>query len=194
MKLLWVGTDVLCQLRYPPYIQLRFRVKIFFERIIARLIQPFIERNIAVSEGLKKDLEGIGYKNIIIRPDPVKYTEVYPKVEHVGVNVLYYIPRGKRNQKFTEWLYGWDVWQDYKKSHSDYNFIEVNGLHDMSKVYPIIDLYFRPTRYDGASRMVQECKIQGIPTIHFMAVFMAALITQPRRISKSWDIWMEFKQ
>ena len=166
MKLMWTGSDVLFQLRYPPYIRLRFRVKIFFERIITRLIQPFLECNLADSKNLKEDLESIGYKNIIVQPDPVKYTEVYPVVEHEGVNVLYYIPKGKKNQKFTEWLYGWDIWMEFKQKNN-YNYIEVNGDSDMSKIYPITDLYFRPTRYDGASRMVQECEIQGIPTIHF---------------------------
>ena len=112
MKLMWTGSDVLFQLRYPPYIRLRFRVKIFFERIVTRLIQPFLECNLADSKNLKEDLESIGYKNIIVQPDPVKYTEVYPKVEHVGVNVLYYIPRGKRNRNSrngcTAGIYGWN--------------------------------------------------------------------------------------
>ena len=130
MNLTWTGTDVLFQLQYPPYIRFRFRVKIFFERIIARLIQPFIERNIAVSEGLKKELESVGYKNIIVRPDPVKY-EALEKAEHEGFNVLFYIPKGKKNQKFIEWLYGWDMWLEYQDSmyrtERGHKFLEVNG-------------------------------------------------------------------
>jgi len=166
MNLTWTGTDVLFQLQYPPYIRFRFKVKIFFERIIARLIQPFIEIHIAVSEGLKKELESIGYKNIIVRPDPVKYGAL-EKVEHEGFNVLYYIPKGKKNQKFIEWLYGWDMWLEYQRSvegtERGHKFIEVHGDADMSKIYPIVDFYFRPTRHDGDPMMVRECKLNNIP-------------------------------
>jgi len=162
MKLVWTGSDVLYQLQYPPFIRFRFRVKIFFERIITRLIQPFLECNVAVSKGLREELEGIGYKNIIIIADPIKYTKKYPKVKHEGYNVLYYIPKGKKNQKFIEWLYGWDLMLEYKALNSTHNIIIVNGDADMSKIYPIIDLYYRPTRHDGMPRMILECRMQEI--------------------------------
>ena len=163
MKLMWTGSDVLYQLQYPPFIRFRFKVKIFFERIITRLIQPFLECNVAVSDNLERELRELGYKNIKVHPDPVKYLKKYPKIAHEGYNVLYYIPKGKKNQKFIEWLYGWDLMLEYKAHNSTHNIIIVNGDADMSKIYPIIDLYYRPTRHDGASRMIQECKIQGIP-------------------------------
>ena len=167
MKLVWTGTDVLYQLQYPPYIRFRFKVKIFFERIITRLIQPFLEGNSAVSENLKEELEGLGYKKITVSQIPAVYNKKYPKVKHEGYNVLYYIPKGKKNQKFIEWLYGWDLMLGYKTLNPTHNIIEVNGDSsvDMSKIYPIIDLYYRPTRHDGMPRMILECKIQEIPYI-----------------------------
>ena len=162
MKLMWTGSDVLYQLQYPPFIRFRFKVKIFFERIITRLIQPFLECNVAVSDNLERELRELGYKNIKVHPDPVKYLKKYPKIAHEGYNVLYYIPKGKKNQKFIEWLYGWDLMLEYKALNSTHNIIVVNGDADMSKIYPIIDLYYRPTRHDGMPRMILECRMQEI--------------------------------
>ena len=176
MKLVWTGSDVLYQLQYPPFIRFRFRVKIFFERIITRLIQPFLECNVAVSDNLERELRELGYKNIKVHPDPCSllcgqcdltlHKGKHKKIKHEGYNVLYYIPKGKKNQKFIEWLYGWDLMLGYKTLNPTHNIIEVNGDSDMSKIYPIIDLYYRPTRHDGMPRMILECKIQEIEVIH----------------------------
>ena len=66
-----------------------------------------------------------------------------------------------------------DIWIDFIdmiKHHyagdKTVKFIEVDGRSDMKLVYPKTSILIRPNRSDGASRMVQEARIQGIPVYH----------------------------
>jgi len=96
-------------------------------------------------------------------PDQIKHTEKYARQEHEGFNVLYYMPRKTSDIQFWRWVYGCDIYEKLREDMPHVNFIEVDGSADMSEVYPVVDFYLRPNRSDGASRMRQECEIQGIP-------------------------------
>ena len=69
-------------------------------------------------------------------------------------------------RKRIEWTYGYDIYKKIKKKlWPKIDFIEVYGEEDMNRIYPIVDLYIRPTRSDGRPRMIDECKISKIPYI-----------------------------
>ena len=104
-----------------------------------------------------------GIYNIKILHDPLLHPTAYGKKKHKGFNVYYFFPKGKKNPKFIEWLYGYDVIQELQKRITNVNWIRLDGSNDMSKGFPIMDFYIRPNRHDGASRLRQECEINNIP-------------------------------
>jgi hypothetical protein len=84
------------------------------------------------------------------------------KVKHDGFNILYYRGLGG-NQKFKDWVYGYDIYKRMRYVFPEVTFVEVNGDDDLSKIYPLVDFYLRPNRHDGNPRMVMECEYLGIP-------------------------------
>ena len=164
MNILWTGSDALFQTCYPPGISRKFRIKIFLERIAIKIIRPFIETHYVDHKLLKYHLLTMGIKNIIVTPDYVFNPEPFDKIKHEGFNILVYVPANKNNPKFIEWLYGLDIYAQLRRELSGINWVIVDGSADMSKIFPTIDFYLRPTRHDGASRLVKECEINKIPT------------------------------
>lgn len=163
MKLLWQGTDALMMIDISKR---KLRKKPFW--LVMRMIIKFmdwfhVEAHHVNAIWIKEELEQFGLKkpiNIIM--DPLKHTDVYPKEKHDGINILYYKPP-RQDLKWRDWLYGIDLIDRLIRDYSDrVNFIEVNQTQDMEKVYPIVDLYIRPNRHDGYSRMIRECNIQNI--------------------------------
>lgn len=163
MKILWTGSDTLFQIKFPPGIRFRFKVKILIERIVMRIVSIFVQEHYVDHKFLKYHLLEKGYKNIRVVPDKMQHDKSYPKIEHKGFNILFYYPKGKKNKEFIRWLYGIDIYERLRDELNGVNWIVVNGDSDMSKIYPVTDFYLRPTRHDGASRMRQECEIQKIP-------------------------------
>lgn len=86
------------------------------------------------------------------------------KIPHKSFNILLYRPHC--SNKLREWIYGFDLMdilkQDLPKTLC-VTFIEVDGYADMTKIYPVVDVYVRPNRHDGESRMVRECVLNNIP-------------------------------
>jgi hypothetical protein len=165
MKLFWIGSDALFMHEYPPGIRLRYKLKLFIFRRIVRLMQFFINENYVVSSLQEEELQALGFKRIKIFRDQIKYSEPFPKIPHNGFNILFYHPSSK-NPKFTEWLYGFDLYSDIVnalKWIADIKWIEVDGSQDMAKIYLITDFYLRCNRHDGHPRMIDECKINNIP-------------------------------
>lgn len=175
MKLLWTGTDVYLQNNYPYKSGLKFKIRTFFERIMVKLFEPFIQEHYVVSEHLIPELSKHAKKPIKVRYDfadsSVPTNEclacsrinwIYPKTPHEGFNVLYYRPK-KKNQKFIDWLYGYDIIEKLKSHYSSINFIEVDGSQDMFEIFPIVDFYLRPNRHDGNPRLIVECENNKIP-------------------------------
>ena len=132
-------------------------------RVFAKIADLFVQEHYVVSEHLIKELAPLKLKKgIKVLIDPPLYPGKYEKQPHKGFNVLYYRGIGA-NQKFNDWVYGYDIFLKVKRMYTDVNFIEVNGGEDMTNVYPIIDFYLRPNRHDGAPRMIMECENNGIP-------------------------------
>ena len=172
MDLCWVGTDVLFMNKYPKGVRFRWRVKIFFFRIIVKILDRYyVKRHWVVSDHLKHELD---FKNPIMKidyprssPDYLHLVK-YPKQKHEGFNILYYWPatrKKKGNRVFFEWLYGYNIYAELTLRLIEYNinWIIVDGKQDMKEIYPIIDFYLRPNRHDGYPFMVKECIAQDIP-------------------------------
>ncbi len=79
------------------------------------------------------------------------------------LNILVYYP-GKAPKRINAgWLYGFDIVKELVKKHPEWNFSIVDG--SQKNIYKNINVYLRPSRHDGASRMIEECKFLGIPYI-----------------------------
>ena len=162
MKLFWTGTDSLMLIDYSMR-KLSKKPYWFVFRIIIKILDFWIEAHYCDSENIADNVRRFGTKKPIkIFHDKLNYNNKYPKVKHTGFNVIYYCPKGG-DRKFREWLYGLDLIKEIKLKMPLINFIELDGTHDMSTIYPIADFLLRPNRHDGASRMRQECEIQNIP-------------------------------
>lgn len=168
MVLRWTGSDSLYLICYPPGIRFRFKCKIFVQRLIIRMFEPFIQSHTVFSEAMRNNLLKFGLKKAInIVPVVLKYNTRFNKIKHEEFNILYYFPKGKKNPKFIEWLYGYDVYTALRDYFGDrFNWIIADGTYDMSKIFPIVDFYIRPNRHDGYGRLPEECKIQDIPYYH----------------------------
>lgn len=166
MKLFWTGTDSLMLVNYSmrkwnkkPYW--------FVFRILIKALDFFIEGHYCVSENVADNVRKFGTrKQVKVFRNKLKYPMKFGKIPHDGFNVIYYNPKNRPDKKFTIWLYGIDIIEQVKKLLPNINWIELDGTKDMSKVYPIADFCLRPNRHDGASRMIQECKINEIPCYH----------------------------
>ena len=164
MRLLWTGTDALMMIDISKR---KLRKKPFW--LVMRLVIKFldwvhVEGHLTNATWIKEELQRFGLKKPIdIMMTPLKHTTAYPKKKHEGINVLYYKPpRG--DLKWRDWLYGIDLIDRLEEEYKGIvNFIVVDQTQDMAKVFPITDLYIRPNRHDGHSRLIRECDIQKIP-------------------------------
>lgn len=162
MKILWPGTDSLMLIDYSMRSRKK-RVYWWIFRRVIRLLEFFADSHLCNAQNVADNLNQFGVrKPIEFIETPLKYTEKFDKIPHNTFNVLYYFPKGG-DQKFLKWLYGYDIYEQLREELPKVNFIVVDGSSDMRDVYPIIDLYIRPNRHDGNSRMVRECEIQNIP-------------------------------
>jgi len=161
MDLYWTGTDVLFMNQYPKSLKFRFKVKIFFFRILVKILDKYyIERNWVVDNYLGQWLQ---LEKPVFEIEPPINLQIYPKVKHETFNILYYFPK-KKNRAFHEWLYGYDVYITLKEYFGDrVNWIVVDGSQDMSAIYPVTDFYLRPNRHDGRPYMIRECVANDIP-------------------------------
>jgi len=162
MRLLWTGTDALMMIDISKR---KLRKKPFW--LVMRLVIKFldwvhVEGHLTNAPWIKEELQQFGLKKPIdIMLTPLKHVIAYPKKQHKGINVLYYKPP-RDDVKWRDWLYGIDL-IDRLKKECDVNFIEVDRSQDMAEIFPIIDLYIRPNRHDGYSRLIRECDVQNIP-------------------------------
>ena len=162
MKAIWNGTDSLFLVKFPKQLK---RTKIFYVfslRVFARLCDIFAYEHYYLGPLVYRNLCKFGMKKpLILYKSPILDIDI--KLEsHSGFNVLYYYP--KKDTKFNRWLYGFDIYEGLL--NEGFNFIVVDGSHDMNKIYPVIDVLIRPNRHDGDPRMVRECNKIGIPVIH----------------------------
>lgn len=146
MKLLWTGSDVLFATKFLKHSKKSKWLYMLGMHIFAKIADLFVQEHYVVSEHLRSELLPLNLKkpiNVLI--DPPLYTKKYKKKKHKGFNVLYYKVSGS-NQRFINWVYGFDVYLRLKELMPELNYIEATGIQDMTKIYPIIDFYVRPNR------------------------------------------------
>ena len=171
-KYFWTGSDVLFATRLLGGKKFPTKKSKYFYfaacTLIAKIMDFFVYEHCVVSEHLKHELKPLKLKkriHVMIDP-PADMTGVKLK-PHKGFNILFRRGYGS-NQKFYDWVYGYDIYQAVKKVITDVNWIEVGEWNwtDMKEIYPIVDFYLRPNRHEGHSRMIDECKMLGIPYFH----------------------------
>lgn len=181
MFLYWTGTDSLMMVDLKMR-KLRKRPYWWLYRFLIKLLDPFIQGHFCVSENVANNIRKFGTKKpITVKPKPILYQEPFPKQEHEGFNVLFYMIKGKKDDEFNHWLYGYDTLLRVKAKLSDFKNVHFIELHDdtsnMSKIYPIVDLYIRPNRHDGGSRMVRECELNNIPVFKTCSPYDIEMVT-----------------
>lgn len=192
MKLFWLGSDVLFSTRLVGGKKFPTKITKYLYflgmTVFAKIADKFVEGHYVVSEHLINELKPLKLrKKIKILADPPTSFTNFVRKPHNGFNILYYRPI-RSNQKFIDWVYGYDVVQkifslvkcayfetskfgtdlkDLQKTLEYFNpetvIIEVHGNCDMKHIYPYIDFVVRPNRHDGNPRMIMECEQLGIP-------------------------------
>lgn len=161
----WRGTDALTLIKNPPGNKIWY-IKLFFYRLKWKYLKGWFDEHWVNHIRLIRYLRMFGFKGEIqLKHNEPWYNKVYCKIEHKEFNVLYYCsakPINIGGMKYIHWLYGWDIFTILQQL-SGVKFIHVSGSHKMGEVYPLIDLYIRPTRHDGYPRMIKECLINNIP-------------------------------
>ncbi len=158
----WMGTDALTMWLTPPGKNILMTV---FHRIKMRLLDFFIFQHWVVHPRLIADLQKskLDLNKLAVAIHPAKYQENVHKISHSGFNILYYDPGGG---EYERWKYGIDIIEKIKKSIINVNWIKIDGKQNLRTIYPIVDLYIRPSRHDGAPRILLECALNRIPAIY----------------------------
>ncbi len=147
----------------------KFKKKIYWLafRLLIKIADYFVDEYYCDDENIADNLRQFGIsKRISLFRDKLLHTDKYPKKKHTGFNIIYYLPKSIMEKSFNEWLYGYDIYLtivQYYEDNPKINFHLLRGDSDMKNTYPVTDFYLRPNRHDGASRIRQECEIQGIP-------------------------------
>lgn len=159
----WMGTDALTMWFFPPG---KNFLMVILHRIKMLLLEPFIYQHWVTGSRLIKSLDKVWFiksNKVKVVYWPGNILRVSEKQKHDTFNILYYHP--KNSGKFENWVYGIDVIEGLKERLSQVNWMRVDGNQDMRKIYPVIDLYIRPSRHDGAPRINLECQENGIPVL-----------------------------
>ncbi len=166
----WIGTDALTLVKIPPG-KFIWRFRIWGRRLFWRLFWDRFE-HFAYSETkdcpiVKNLIEfGIPVERIRLHPGNINYGRIEKRL-HIGFNVLFYANMGDgTNNKFKRWKYGVDIFEAVRihfKDDKEIIFNYVDGSEDLNQLLPIADVYIRPSRHDGAARLVRECKANDIP-------------------------------
>jgi hypothetical protein len=158
----WMGTDALTMWLTPPG---KSRLLMTFHRIKMRVLDFFIAHHWVVSPRLLADLQksALDLSNVAIAVHPPKYHAPIEKIQHDGFNILYYDPG---EGEYSNWVYGIDIIDEIKSRLAGVNWICIDGRQNMKEIFPIVDLYIRPSRHDGAPRILLECEINRIPVIY----------------------------
>ena len=182
---IWRGTDALLLTHYPPGIS---RITVFTKRIKQRILNRYISKHVVRHPNLIKHLDefGIDTSDVDVKISLIKCTHCdnpCERIDHPGFNIGYYMPNKK---KLTKWLYGYDLIEQVIPMFTHVRWIELDGNRDMCDLYPILDMYLRPSRHDGMPRMIMECEFHGIP-YYWNPVFAHSVLYIAERIRRVYD-------
>lgn len=160
----WLGSDVFILLTFPPgrgkLSLLRYRFKHF---VTKRLVDAnwFDSKRLLIEYTEKFKCRNPQEKHHILN----MLTEKVSKRKHEGINIAYYWP--KKSNQYYEYLYGIDLIEKLILLYPEAHWLRLNGALkpqvEMKMFLPIVDAYIRPSRHDGGSRLVRECRLNDIP-------------------------------
>lgn len=168
----WKGTDTLKLVMFPPTSHISWYIRIVLERIIWKCTEWMIREHWIDHEFLKANLIkfGINESKIKIVADPIWADVTVTKKPHDLFTVAYYRAYNKKNQVFKDWLYGYDLVRTLKQRLPAFiEFIEIQPGMPKQQVLDLLalsDVYIRPNRHDGNSRLAAFCKAVGVPVYH----------------------------
>lgn len=187
----WVGSDVLLLKAFPPG---RGKRTVIAHRILKAITEPFISSHWVNGDRLMRELRGIlPAQKMALRHWGGVHAKAYEKFSHGGINIAYYMPR---EDVYSRWVYGIDLIEElqghYKNAlhQAEVNFILLDGKMDMADIFPYLDGYIRPSRWDGWPRLVQECIINGVPfyysddgkpSVQAMFKFITGIVDEKKR-------------
>lgn len=188
----WVGSDVLLLKAFPPG---RGKRTVIVHRILKKITEPFIAAHWVNGERLMRELSGIlPPQKMVLQHWGGVHAKTYGKFSHGGINIAYYMPR---EDVYARWVYGIDLIEELQERYknalhqAEVNFILLDGKMDMADIFPYLDAYIRPSRWDGWPRLVQECKINdvpfyysddGKPSVEAMFKFITGVVDAKKRI------------
>lgn len=165
----WLGTDALTLVENPPTSTILWHFKLIAYRWKWKIYHRIFDEHWIVHKRLRQHLLDFGIDNSKIKVviDPPKYIKKYKKEPHDLFNILYYHPKPAclGGETYIRWKYGIDIIECVIAYFPllKVNFIKINGTQNLSKIYPFIDFYLRPSRHDGLPRINLECEINKIP-------------------------------
>jgi len=161
----WCGTDALKLIKFPPS-NLIWKVRIVLHRIFWRIFHRFFEhwgKSGLIISALREF--GIERARLISNKDYLP-DKVEKNLDPDYFFLLFYRPRSKSNQRYKDWVCGWDLYNTLCTQISKLDnvlCIVVEGNADMDSIYTKIDFYVRLNRWDGDPRMIIECEVNEIP-------------------------------
>lgn len=174
MKLMWTGSDALFATRFLGGRRFPTRWQkypyMLALTVLAKLADRVIEGHYVASEETARVLTPLKLRAPIrVLNEPardVSHIKRPPRSKWGAFTVIYYCPLGG-NQRFKDWCYGLDIFNEVASALWDTVFFErIYGDSDMDEVYRHADFLLRPNRSDGDPRMVRECEALGIPVYH----------------------------
>jgi hypothetical protein len=159
----WVGTDVY-MLSMPRIKKFGISFQVVHLRILAWLCNLFIDEHVFVSENLRDEFLQL-FKNTNCS------TQLWPAAPERYLNrfnVLVYLPPANKRWIDNDWLYGRDIVIKLMNLYPQWNWMILDGRiakNVVQELYFRTNVVFRPTRHDGAPRMIKEAAQHGIPTV-----------------------------
>ncbi len=157
----WLGSDVWLLWAFPygrgKFTVMRTRIKHFITKF-------FVDENWFDSERLLREYTGKFGMRRCTEKHHIRgmFCNKIEKIPHDGaLNVAFYWPKNCSDYQCE--LYGINLIQQLVAFYQQVNWIALDGSRDMRKIYPMLDAYIRPTRHDGGSRLIRECRLNEIP-------------------------------
>lgn len=157
---------------------------IWHYRLRAKFINLFFDKHYFISEGLKHTTGLDGDVRTITTP--LMYAKPTQRAKNHKFTVLYYDGTGSFKNR-----YGQDVFDKLLYEFPNFEWVVINQASytqdQMEMLYNEIDLYIRPTRWDGDPFMVREALQFNVPTISTFSSDKRNISLNPERI----DLWID---
>lgn len=153
----WVGSDVLLLRMFPPG---RGKLSVLKHRFKTWLIEPFIDEHWIYGQQLFREFKQVWSSRKAQLRLCRSSIESVARIPSETVNIAYYHPK---DDVFSRWVYGIDLIEKLITLYPQVNWIKLDGTLNPKYFFQSLNGYLRPSRSDGMSRIVEECKIHSVP-------------------------------